>query len=52
LGETKDAAVEARNNGAQSDPFKVTEIAKPAMEPAPTKERVMSSFSYFHETPG
>ena len=33
---------EARNNSVQSDPFEVTEIAKPAMKLAITKERVSS----------
>jgi len=35
-----EGVAEARNDGAQSGPFEVTEIAKPAMKPATTKERV------------
>ena len=46
-----EGVAEARNNSVQSDPFEVTEIAKPAMKPATTRERVMSS-SYFHDTQG
>ena len=36
------SVAEARNNGVQSDPFEVTEIAKPSIRPATTKERIMS----------
>jgi hypothetical protein len=38
-----EGVAEARNNSVQSDPFEVTEIAKPAMKPASTKERVIIS---------
>ena len=38
-----EGVAEARNNSVQSDPFEVTEIAKPAMKLASTKERVIIS---------
>jgi hypothetical protein len=35
---------EARNNSVQSDPFEVTDIAKPAMKLASANERMTSLF--------
>jgi hypothetical protein len=37
-----EGVAEARNHSVQSDSFEVTEIAKPAMKPTTTKERVSS----------